>query len=84
MLDYLYGKLNKEVEERKWKGLATPEASVKIDEVENTISVDITPSKEMSDNSSNTVENRVIKAYIDEQIRELEARILSYIDSKIV
>jgi hypothetical protein len=84
MKDYLYGKLNKEVEERKLKGLSTPGARVVIDDVENTIRVELTPASEMSNTSSNVVENRVIMEYIDSEIKALEARIISYIDNKIV
>lgn len=84
MLDYLYGKLNKELEQRRFKGITTAETRTVIDEVENTIKVELTPAKEMSDTSSNVVENRVIKKYIDDEIKALEARLISYIDSKNV
>lgn len=79
MLDYLYGKLNKEVEQRKFKGITTSETKVVIDEIENTIKVELTPENEMSNTSTNIVQNKVIKEYIDTKFNELK----EYIDSKL-
>lgn len=89
-MDYIYGKLNKEVVTRSYKGGTTDSSQVRIDNTTNTIYVDTQSSivdTELNIDSTNAVQNKVIaekfeevSSEIDEKTGAIVHRLLSYND----
>ena len=66
-MDYIYGKLNKEVERVSYKGGKTESASVVIDNITNTIYVDTQSSvvdSALNNESTNAIQNKVVSSEI--------------------